>query len=87
MYVASNLTKIGPISVHTIIQPSHIISTYGPDMAQHLPYHSHIFSLVRIIQFLASLNDVYINGLLKSSSEQVALKAKKDKNKGQKEGL
>jgi len=56
-------------------------------MAQHLPYHSHIFSLVRVIQFLASFNDVYINGLLKSSSEQVALKAKKDKNKGQKEGL
>ena len=30
-----------------IIQPSHTISTYGPDMAQTFQYHSHNFVLVR----------------------------------------
>ena len=36
-----------PYQFHIIIQPSHTISTYGPDMAQAFQYHSHTFVLVR----------------------------------------
>ena len=39
-----------PYEFHIVTQPSHIISTYGPYMAQDLPYHSHTFCLVRLQQ-------------------------------------
>ena len=45
-----------PYQFHIITQPSHTISTYGSDMAQPLPYHSHTFSLVRALSYLNNIH-------------------------------
>ena len=40
---------MAPYQFHIIIRPSHTIPTYGSDMAQTFPYHSHTFALVRAV--------------------------------------
>ena len=39
--------NLAPYGFRISTQPSHTIPTYGPYMAQALPYHSHTFTLVR----------------------------------------
>ena len=39
-----------PYQLHTTTLPFHTIPMYGPYMAQGLPYDSHSFSLVRVIE-------------------------------------